>query len=80
MDTEKDTPKEKSPFNCFLKIFYNTETKEYAFETNVPDVITGYGLCDFAKKSIDAHITRLQKNQIVPANGGIMNFVKGIKR
>ena len=78
MEENKDggNGKQDPQFDCFLKIFFNTKTKDIAFETNVPDVITGYGLCDFGKKGVDNHIAKVQA-KIVQPKGGIMNFVRG---
>jgi len=70
--------KQEPQFDCFLKIFFNTKTKDIAFETNVPDVITGYGLCDFGKKGVDTHITKMQQARVTPAKGNMLNFVRRI--
>ena len=66
-------------FDCFIKIFFNTKTKNFALETNVPDVITGYGLCDLGKKGVDSHIAKIQQQKIIPAKGGIFNFARRLK-
>ena len=66
-------------FDCFMKVFFNTKTKEVAFETNVPDTITGYGLCEFAKQGVNAHIRKAQEKLVKPAKGGILNFARRMK-
>lgn len=72
-------PEEQTPqFDCFIKVFFNTKTKDFAFETNVPDVITGYGLCDLGKKGVDTHIAKMQQQKIIPAKGGLLNFARRI--
>ena len=63
-------------FDCFIKIFFNTKTKDYLFETNAPDVIIGYGMCEFGKKGVDAHIAKAQQAKIMPVKGGIMNYIR----
>ncbi len=68
--------KDEVKFDCFIKILFNTKTKDFAFETNVPDCITGYGLCDLGKKGVDGHIAKMQQKQVVPARGGMMNFIR----
>ncbi len=78
-DKSSDNMKEESPqFDCFIKILFNTKTKDYGFETNVPDVITGYGLCDLGKKGVDTHISKMQQSRIQPAKGGMVNFARKI--
>ena len=73
-----DNGKQEQPqFDCFIKIFFNTKTKDFAFETNVPDLVTGNGLCELGKKGVESHIAKAQQAQIVPAKGGIMGFVRG---
>ena len=72
---EQEQPQQPQ-FNCFVKIFFNTQTKDFAFETNVPDKITGYGMCELAKQGVDSHIFKAQQSKIVPAKGGIMNFAR----
>jgi len=69
---------EKPQFNCFIKIFFNTETKDFAFETNVPDKIIGYGMCDLGKQGVDVHILKAQQRKVIPAKGGILNFARRI--
>ena len=69
---------QKPQFKQFIKIFFNDETGEYAFETNVPNAIIGYGMLEFGKKGIDTHIMKVQQNKINPAKGGIMNFARRI--
>lgn len=66
----------EQPFDCFIKIYFNTKTKDYAFETNIPDVITGYGLCELGKKGVDSHIAKIQQSRIKPAKGGMFNFAR----
>ena len=74
-------PEEQKPqFDCYLKIYFNAKTKDFAFETNVPDCITGYGLCDLGKKGVDNHIAKMQQQKIMPAKGGIMGFARRIMR
>ena len=63
-------------FKYFIKIMFNDETKNYGFETNIPDAILGYGLLEFGKKGVDAHIARVQQKKIIPGNGGIRDFVR----
>jgi len=73
----------ENPFDCFIKIFFNTKTKEFGFETNVPDAVTGYGLCDMGKMGVDSHIAKMQAAQmkkIIPAKHGMLDFVRGKKR
>ncbi len=78
MEEEKkdDNGKEIPKFNYFVKIFFNSETKDYSFETNVPDYIIGYGMVEFAKKGIDNHIAKLAQRTVIPAKGGMMNFAR----
>ena len=77
MDSKDGNGKlEKPQFKQFVKIFFNDETGDYAFETNVPNTIIGYGMLEFGKKGVDAHIARAQQKKILPAKGGIMNFVR----
>lgn len=74
-------PETQQPqFDCFIKIFFNTKTKDVAFETNVPDAITGYGLCDFGKKGVETHIAKMQQARIVPARGGFLNGIRRLGR
>ena len=69
---------EEPQFDCFIKILYNTKTKDFAFETNVPDCITGYGLCDLGKKGVDSHIAKLQQARIASVRGNMVNFARRI--
>ena len=71
---------QKPQFKQFIKIFFNDETGEYAFETNVPNAIIGYGMLEFGKKGIDTHIMKAQQNKIIPAKGGIMDFARRIMK
>lgn len=70
---------EKPQFKQFIKIFFNDETGEYAFETNVPNPIIGYGLLEFGKKGVDNHIAKVQQKKIVQG-GGVMNFARRIMK
>jgi hypothetical protein len=74
-DNGKQNPQEPQ-FDCFIKIFFNTKTKDFASETHVPDVIIGYGLCELGKKCVDTHIAKIQQQRVIPAKGGILNFVR----
>jgi hypothetical protein len=71
---------QKPQFKQFIKIFFNDETGEYAFETNVPNTILGYGMLEFGKKGIDTHLVRMKEKQIQVAKGGILNFVRGARK
>lgn len=75
-NTEPDNGN-KPQFKYFCKIFFNDETGDYAFETNVINAIQGYGMLEFAKKGVDHHIAKIQQGKIVPAKGGIMQFIRG---
>lgn len=67
---------QKPEFKYFAKIFFNDENGAFAFETNVPNSIIGYGMLEFGKKAVDNHIARVQQKQVVPAKGGILNFIR----
>lgn len=80
-DNGKAEEKEEAPrFKQFIKIFFNDDTGEFGFETNVPNAVLGYGMLEFSKKGIDNHLARLERSKIQPAKGGMLNFVRGFKR
>lgn len=69
---------QKPEFKYFVNIRFHDETGAYAFETNVPNAILGYGMVEFAKKGIDNHILRVQQQnqKKIVSGGGIMNFAR----
>jgi hypothetical protein len=69
-------PPEKPKFKYQIKILFNDETGEIAFETNVPNAIIGYGMLEFGKKGVDNHIAKAQA-KILPSKGGMFNFARG---
>lgn len=75
---EESSP-QKPQFKYQVKILFNDETGEIAFETNVPNAIIGYGMLEFGKKGVDNHIARAQQKAIQPAKGGMFNFARRIK-
>lgn len=64
-------------FKYFIKMGMNDDGT-YFFESNVPNLIIGYGMLEFANKCVEGHILKLQQQQskIIPAKGGIMNFAR----
>lgn len=80
-DNGKEEIKEEAPkFKQFIKIFFNDDTGEFGFETNVPNAVLGYGMLEFSKKGIDNHLARVNQAKIQPAKGNILNFARGFKR
>ncbi len=70
----------KPQFKQFIKVFFNDETGEYAFETNVPNAIIGYGMLEFGKKGVDNHIAKCQQNKVVSAKNNMLNFARRIMK
>ena len=80
-DNGNEKSEEQKPqFKQFIKIMFNDETGEYAFETNVPNAVLGYGMLEFAKKGIDNHLAKMRQAQIQPVKGNMLNFARKIMR
>ncbi len=71
-------PSQKPQFKYQVRILFNDETGEVAFETNVPNAIIGYGMLEFGKKGVDNHIAKAQQKAIVQPRGSMTNFARRI--
>ena len=69
------------PWPCRLFPLDMNDDGTFAMETNVPNLVMGYGMLEFAKGGIVNHIAKLQQknNNIVKPNG-ILNFARNLKR
>ena len=76
---EKSVPsngeqKKDIKFKYFLSIGV-MEEGNYVVQTNVPDKLIGYGICEMAKSGVDSHLEQL-KSKIVKPRGNIIDFLR----
>ncbi len=82
MNGDNGKPKEKfeqMKFKYYMNIGMNDDGT-FAFQTNIPNIVLGYGMLEFSKGMVVNHVAKLkQKSQpsIIPPKGGIMDFVRG---
>ena len=72
---EKNNGHKDIKFKYFLSIGV-LEDGTYAVQTNAPDKVVGYGLCEVAKSGVDNHIANLMKSNIVKPKGNLMDFLR----
>ena len=66
--------KQEVKFEYFLSIGV-LEEGSYVVQTNVPNKLIGYGICEMAKEGVDNHLMKVQSKLIQP-KGNIIDFLR----
>ena len=67
--------KQEPKFKYFLSVGV-TDEGLYAVQTNVPDKIIGYGLCEVAKEGVVNHLIQLNNKKVVQPKGNLIDFLR----
>jgi hypothetical protein len=66
-------------FNFHINISFFPKTGKVELRTNLNDIFLAMGLWDVTKDMLKSKIIEENKSKVVKPNGGIVNFVRGLK-
>ena len=67
--------KQEQRFKYFVSIGV-LENGDSIVQTNAPDEVIGYGLCEFGKKGVDIHLAKQRQSKIQTPKGNMMDFLR----